>query len=97
LIKRAGQPDAKEVFVTGTFDDWTQSVKLEKKGDIFEKTVELPADKKVLYKVRAVIVHFNKESGPEHEAGCSKAATPGMTQLNVLGRLNITLCQTLNS
>jgi hypothetical protein len=45
-------PDAKDVHVTGTFDDWSKSVKLDKKGDIFEKTVELPLDKKVLYKVR---------------------------------------------
>lgn len=46
-------PDAEEVFVTGTFDNWTKSVKLEKKGDIFEKKVDLKdASKKIYYKVR---------------------------------------------
>ncbi|KAL2014027.1 hypothetical protein VTN00DRAFT_1552 [Thermoascus crustaceus] len=42
---------ADEVFVTGTFDDWGKTVKLEKIGDIFEKEVDLPeADGKVHYK-----------------------------------------------
>ena len=46
-------PNAEEVFVTGTFDDWTKSVKLDKKGDVFEKTVNLKdASKKIYYKVR---------------------------------------------
>jgi 1,4-alpha-glucan branching enzyme len=44
-------PEASEVYVTGDFDDWQKSVKLEKNGDIFEKTVELPLGKKILYKV----------------------------------------------
>lgn len=46
-----GHP-ANEVYVTGTFDNWSKSVQLEKKGDIFEKTVTLPTDKKISYKVR---------------------------------------------
>ncbi|CAO2650124.1 Nn.00g014160.m01.CDS01 [Neocucurbitaria sp. VM-36] len=33
---------AHEVFVTGTFDDWRKTVKLEKEDGIFKKTVELP-------------------------------------------------------
>ncbi|OJJ51454.1 hypothetical protein ASPZODRAFT_156333 [Penicilliopsis zonata CBS 506.65] len=42
---------ATEVFVTGTFDDWGKTVKLEKKGDVFEKEVALPAaDQEVQYK-----------------------------------------------
>lgn len=36
---------AGEVFVTGTFDDWAKSVKLEKEDGIFKKTVELPKTK----------------------------------------------------
>ncbi|TQW04684.1 extensin-like protein [Cordyceps javanica] len=42
---------AEEVYVTGTFDSWTKSVKLEKRGNIFEKTVnlEIPSDK-IYYK-----------------------------------------------
>ncbi|MCJ1471544.1 hypothetical protein MMC13_000184 [Lambiella insularis] len=43
---------AKEVHVTGTFDDWSKSVLLEKKGGgLHEKLVELPqADEKIYYK-----------------------------------------------
>ncbi len=45
---------ASQVYVTGTFDDWARSVKLEKKADRFEKIVELPlANEKIYYKVRS--------------------------------------------
>ena len=44
---------ATEVYVTGTFDNWKQSVKLEKEGDAFQKTVDLPSSsEKIYYKVR---------------------------------------------
>jgi hypothetical protein len=44
-------PEATEVYVTGTFDDWGKTQKLEKVGDIWEKEVELPAnDTKYRYK-----------------------------------------------
>jgi Glycogen recognition site of AMP-activated protein kinase len=44
---------AKEVYVTGTFDDWGKTEKLHKVGGTFEKEVHLPdASVKVLYKVR---------------------------------------------
>ena len=44
---------ADEVYVTGTFDDWAKSVKLENKGEHFEKLVELPlSNEKIFYKVR---------------------------------------------
>ncbi|KAL1610069.1 Cruciform DNA binding protein [Paraconiothyrium brasiliense] len=36
---------AHEVFVTGSFDDWRKTVKLEKEDGIFKKTVELPKSK----------------------------------------------------
>lgn len=44
---------AKEVYVTGTFDNWAKTEKLEKvDAGHFEKTVELKkADEKILYKV----------------------------------------------
>lgn len=42
---------ADEVFVTGTFDDWQKTVKLEKVYGVFEKTVELPKAH-TQYKVR---------------------------------------------
>ncbi|KAI1167605.1 hypothetical protein F5B18DRAFT_658969 [Nemania serpens] len=42
---------ATEVYVTGTFDDWKKSQKLEKVGDSFEKKVALPdASHRILYK-----------------------------------------------
>ena len=41
------------MYVTGTFDDWSKSEKLEKVGDIFVKDVTLPsAAEKIYYKVR---------------------------------------------
>ncbi|KAJ2903565.1 hypothetical protein MKZ38_009690 [Zalerion maritima] len=42
---------AEEVYVTGSFDNWEKSTQLEKVGDSFEKTVELPeASEKIIYK-----------------------------------------------
>lgn len=39
--------------MTGTFDDWTKSEKLDKVGEHFEKNVQLSdASKKIYYKVR---------------------------------------------
>lgn len=40
-----------EVYVTGTFDNWSKSEKLEKVGDGFQKTVKLPDSEKIYYKV----------------------------------------------
>ncbi|KIL96143.1 hypothetical protein FAVG1_00885 [Fusarium avenaceum] len=43
---------ADEVYVTGTFDNWTKSVQLEKKGDVFSKTVDLKEPEgKIYYKL----------------------------------------------
>ncbi|PSR98982.1 hypothetical protein BD289DRAFT_335760, partial [Coniella lustricola] len=42
---------ADEVYVTGTFDNWSKSEKMEKIGDVFEKAVELPdTSEKIYYK-----------------------------------------------
>ncbi|KYK58028.1 hypothetical protein DCS_05041 [Drechmeria coniospora] len=42
---------ADEAFVTGTFDEWRKTVKLDKEGGIFEKTIELPdAPDKIYFK-----------------------------------------------
>lgn len=39
--------------MTGTFDDWGKTVRLEKKGNAFEKLVRLPeAGQNIYYKVR---------------------------------------------
>ena len=44
---------ASEVYVTGTFDNWSKSEKLIKTGDVFEKNVTLSsAAEKIYYKVR---------------------------------------------
>ncbi|KAJ5095543.1 hypothetical protein NUU61_004899 [Penicillium alfredii] len=37
--------NANEVFVTGTFDDWGKTVKLDRVGDVFAKEVSLPVEK----------------------------------------------------
>ncbi|KAF5583146.1 5 AMP-activated kinase subunit beta-2 [Fusarium pseudocircinatum] len=42
---------ADEVYVTGTFDNWTKSVQLEKEGNVFSKTVDLKEPEgKIYYK-----------------------------------------------
>ncbi|KAJ5481296.1 Immunoglobulin E-set [Penicillium sp. IBT 31633x] len=42
--------NANEVFVTGTFDDWGKTVKLDRVGDIFVKKVNISPIQKVHYK-----------------------------------------------
>ena len=43
------------MYVTGTFDDWKKSEKLDKVGEHFEKSVKLSdASKKIYYKVRVL-------------------------------------------
>ena len=50
---------ASEVYVTGTFDDWSKTEKLIKTGDVFEKNVTLSsAAEKIYYKVREEGVSF---------------------------------------
>lgn len=52
---------AEEVYVTGTFDNWSKSEKMAKVGDAFEKSVELPdTSEKIYYKVGATVTlcHF---------------------------------------
>lgn len=50
---------AKEVYVTGTFDDWSKSIQLVKRGLSWENNVDLPKAEKVYYKVRllALVLH----------------------------------------
>lgn len=43
--------------MTGTFDNWSKSEKMEKVGDVFEKAVDLPdTSEKIYYKVGAAPV-----------------------------------------
>ncbi len=52
---------ASEVYVTGTFDNWSKSEKLIQTGDVFEKNVTLPsAAEKIYYKVRGVTMNCYK-------------------------------------
>ncbi|TGZ76745.1 hypothetical protein EX30DRAFT_228575 [Ascodesmis nigricans] len=40
------RPDATEVYVTGTFDGWSRSAKLQRREDgVFETTVEIPVER----------------------------------------------------
>jgi hypothetical protein len=41
------------VFVTGTFDDWGKTVKLDRVGDLFVKEVTISPVQKIHYKVWA--------------------------------------------
>ena len=46
--------DAQEVYVTGTFDNWSKSERLEKVDGVWQKTVTLPERaEKFYYKVGA--------------------------------------------
>jgi hypothetical protein len=52
---------ASEVYVTGTFDNWSKSEKLIQTGDVFEKNVTLPsAAETIYYKVRGVTMNCYK-------------------------------------
>lgn len=53
LTRLPREHNASEVYVTGDFDDWKKTVKLEKENGTFKKTVELPKQKHQ-YKVCAL-------------------------------------------
>ncbi|KAL2205626.1 hypothetical protein CC79DRAFT_1275840 [Sarocladium strictum] len=71
---------AEEVYVTGTFDNWTKSVQLEKKGDVFEKTVDLKdASSKIYYKFvvdNAWVVNETSPMEPDQENNVNNFLTP---------------------
>ncbi|WYZ41810.1 hypothetical protein EsH8_V_000705 [Colletotrichum jinshuiense] len=71
---------AEEVYVTGTFDNWTKSEKLEKVGNSFEKTVTLPdASQKIYYKFVADndwITDHTAPQEPDHEGNVNNFLTP---------------------
>ena len=61
---------ANEVYVTGTFDDWGKTEKLEKVGDAFEKEVTLKdANTKILYKFVVDGQWINDHEGPQEDDG----------------------------
>ncbi|KAL4800446.1 hypothetical protein BDV19DRAFT_353029 [Aspergillus venezuelensis] len=63
---------AKEVFVTGTFDDWGKTIKLDQKGDIFEKQVHFPVTgEKVHFKFVVDGIWTTDKRLPEEDDGSS--------------------------
>ncbi len=55
--------------MTGTFDNWSKSVKLQKDGDSFTKTVDIPST------TSAGTVHYKVRLGEtERRCGCLVAA-----------------------
>ncbi|KAK1654641.1 hypothetical protein BDP81DRAFT_309149 [Colletotrichum phormii] len=71
---------AEEVYVTGTFDNWTKSEKLEKVGSSFEKTVKLAdASEKIYYKFvvdNNWITDHTAPQEPDHEGNVNNFLTP---------------------
>ncbi|CAM1501017.1 Fc.00g101790.m01.CDS01 [Cosmosporella sp. VM-42] len=71
---------AEDVYVTGTFDSWTKSVKLEKEGDVFLKTVDLKdASTKIYYKfvVNGIwVINESAPKEPDHEGNINNFLTP---------------------
>ncbi|PKY08220.1 hypothetical protein P168DRAFT_11566 [Aspergillus campestris IBT 28561] len=61
---------ANEVYVTGNFDDWAKSVKLDRTGDVFEKEIHLPwMTEKVHYKFVVDGIWTTDPSSPEEDDG----------------------------
>lgn len=51
--------------MTGTFDNWSKTMQLDKVGDVFQKAVELPdASKKIYYKVRTFFPRIPSTAKP---------------------------------
>ncbi|KAK1976802.1 hypothetical protein LZ30DRAFT_753251 [Colletotrichum cereale] len=71
---------AEEVYVTGTFDNWTKSEKLEKVGNLFEKNVTLSdASQKIYYKFvvdNNWITDHTAPQEPDHEGNVNNFLTP---------------------
>ncbi|KAL4873390.1 hypothetical protein BDV12DRAFT_77633 [Aspergillus spectabilis] len=64
--------NASEVFVTGTFDDWGKTIKLDQKGDVFEKQVHLPpTSEKVHFKFVVDGLWTTDKRFPEEDDGSS--------------------------
>ena len=69
-LKYRPHPDAKDVHVTGTFDDWGKTEQLNKVGDFFEKEVNLPsADEKIYYKFVVDDVWIIDPTAPQEDDG----------------------------
>lgn len=63
-------PNANDVHVTGTFDDWSKSEQLNKVGDTWEKEVDLSeVDKKILYKFVVDDIWTIDTTAPQEDDG----------------------------
>lgn len=71
---------ADEVYVTGTFDNWTKSVQLEKEGNVFSKTVDLKEPEgKIYYKFIVDgnwIINQSAPNEPDLEGNVNNFITP---------------------
>ncbi|KAJ4267454.1 Cruciform DNA binding protein [Fusarium torreyae] len=71
---------ADEVYVTGTFDNWTKSVKLEKNNNVFTKTVDLKEPEgKIYYKFIVDgnwIINQSAPNEPDTEGNVNNFVTP---------------------
>ncbi|KAJ5950666.1 Immunoglobulin E-set [Penicillium vulpinum] len=61
--------NASEVFVTGTFDDWGKTVKLDRVGDIFVKEVTISPVQKVHYKFVVDGIWTTDANAPQEDDG----------------------------
>ncbi|KAL8752647.1 MAG: hypothetical protein Q9184_005664 [Pyrenodesmia sp. 2 TL-2023] len=62
---------ADEVYVTGTFDDWAKSIKLDREDGRFVKRVQLPLDQKILYKFVVDGNWTTDHTAPQEEDGAN--------------------------
>lgn len=82
------QADASEVLVTGTFDDWKQTQKLDRNGDIFEKEVTLPSvEDNIYYKVRRQFCGIRVHSSLHHRASHLQSSLRGFKAMDTGGCL----------
>ncbi|KAF4447617.1 5'-AMP-activated protein kinase subunit beta-2 [Fusarium austroafricanum] len=79
-LSRTLEHPADEVYVTGTFDNWTKSVKLEKEGNVFSKTVDLKEPEgKIYYKFIVDgnwIINQSAPNEPDLEGNVNNFVTP---------------------
>ncbi|KAG9588702.1 hypothetical protein KCU60_g9094, partial [Aureobasidium melanogenum] len=62
---------AQEVYVTGDFDNWSKSVKLDKHGDSFSKTITLPGEESRIHYKFVVDGNWTTDSTARQETDAS--------------------------
>ncbi|KAK5999676.1 hypothetical protein QM012_005333 [Aureobasidium pullulans] len=62
---------AQEVYVTGDFDNWSKSVKLDKTGDSFRKTITLPGEESRIHYKFVVDGNWTTDSTAKQETDAS--------------------------